>query len=279
MSLDEQPASLDVSMIWEAKQLSSGYSEMEGQIAGIDLRIESGERVALMGHEKSGRALLLRTLAGLRPLRGGELKIFEEETSILPYWSDWDEIIRPEKRRKMGVCLEREGLLSNVTAREGMEMLFRFKYGDHSEKLREGATRVVNQLAVRFGIEAALDMRPYAMTSAQRRLVGLARAFLSKPSVLVLENPSEGIGNLNRKRLLQVFEEICSAPDRTLLVSTDDWMLAATFCPRWVVMDEGRIVFDGTAKDFLKTDNPLAGQINGLMERNEIVERYLGKTA
>lgn len=264
--------------VWKAKDIASGYSDMEGLIRDITLDIKSGERVALLGHEKSGRSLLLRVLAGLRPIRSGELTILDEELPVLPFWADWDEILPPEKRRKMGVCLEREGLLSNVTAREGLELLFRFKYGDHNVKLREGATRVVNQLAERFGVTNVLDKRPHALTAAEKRLVGLARAFLSKPSILVLENPSENMGNLNRHRFLSVMEEICSATERTLLVSTDDWPLAYKFCPRWIVMTEGTISFDGSPENYLKSGDDLAQQIKKLMDRNQIVEEVLGKT-
>ena len=266
-------------VLWDAENMGAGFSDMEGVIQDITLKIRTGERVAILGHEKSGRSLLLRVLSGLRPIRSGRLKILEEELKILPFWADWDEILPPEKRRKMGVCLEREGLLSNVTAREGLELLFRFKYGDHNQKLRDGAKRVVNQLAERFGITEILDKRPHSLTSAEKRLVGLSRAFLSKPSILVLENPSENIGNMNRQRFLGVMEEICSQQERTLLVSTDDWPLAKKFCPRWLVMHEGSLVFDGTPEDYLETDHDLARRIKSLMERNKLVEELLRKAA
>lgn len=262
-------------IVWRAERVQAGYSEMEGVIHDIALSIRVGERVAVLGHEKSGRALLLRVLAGLRPFREGDLTIIGEKLEVLPFWSDWDEILPPERRRKMGVCLEREGLLSNVSAREGLELLFRFKYGDHSQKLRDGAKRVVNQLADKFGIGGVLDNRPHTLTSAEKRLVGLARAFLSKPSIIVLENPSENIGNQNRKRLLEAMEEICSQPERTLLVSTDDWPLAQRFCPRWIVMKDGRITFDGPSSEYLESTDELARQINVVMKRNRIVEEVM----
>lgn len=265
-------------LIWEARDMKAGWSDMEGHISHITLRITAGERVAVLGAEKSGRALLLRVLAGLRPIREGQLSILGEELQILPFWADWDEILPPEKRRKMGVCLEREGLLSNVTAREGLELLFRFKYGDHNQKLREGSKKIVNQLAERFGLSEVLDQRPHALSSAERRLVGLARAFLSKPSILVLENPSENVGNLNRQRLLKVFEEICAQSDRSLLLSTDDWPLAHRFCTRWIVMGDGKISYDGTPANYLESDDDLARQIKRLMDRNKLVEEIMGRT-
>lgn len=266
-------------IIWQAENLEAGWSDIEGRIFDVTLTIRAGERVALLGHEKSGRSLVLRALTGLRPIRSGFLKILEEEMQILPYFSDWDEILPPEKRRKMGVCLEREGLLSNVTAREGLELLFRFKYGDHNEKLREGAKRVVNQLAEKFGIPDVLDRRPHALTIAEKRLVGLARAFLSKPSILVLENPSEAVGNLNRRKILSAFEEICAQKERTLLLSTDDWPLASRFCERWIVMREGRVAYDGPQAQFIESNDDLARQIKHIMERNRIVEELMRKAS
>ena len=260
--------------VWDAEGVSAGFSDIEGVITDINLKIRPGERIAIIGHEKSGRSFLIRTLAGLRPIRTGRMSVLGHELGVLPYWADWNEIYPPLIRRRMGVCLEIEGLLSNVTAREGLELLFRFKNGDHSAKLREGAQKVVNQLAARFGITEALDKRPHSLTSAERRLVGLTRAFLSKPSVLLLENPSENIGNLSRPRLLAALEEITTQPERTVVISTDDWPLAHTYCNRWLVMDGGRIVFDGAPADYMaREDLPLAIQMKKFMSRHLAAEK------
>jgi ABC-type multidrug transport system ATPase subunit len=251
----------------------------EGRISDINLKVRVGERVALMGYDNSGRAMLLRVLAGLRPVREGNLTILGHKVEPLPYYADWDQIVPRSLRRRIGCCLEVEGLLSNVSVREGLETLFRFKYGDHNEKLREGAMKIVSAICERFALGDAVDKRPFLLTSAERRLAGLARAFLSKPKLVVLENPSQNIGDSSRDRLWSALEYISSQPGRTLVISTDDWAVASHFCTRWIVMDNGTIAFDGDPRDFLKQGHPMVQQFKDIIKSHKSYEKLFEEVA
>jgi ABC-type multidrug transport system ATPase subunit len=245
--------------VWRLRDVAAGFAEAEGRLEGLNLEIRQGEQVALLGSETSGKTLLFRVLACLRPYRSGSFELFGQELPLLPYFADWDQILSNSLRRRLGVLLERDGLLSNVTVREGLELLFRFKNGDHTAKHREGARLMVQKIGERFGIQDTLEKRPYLLTAAQRRLAGMARAFLSKPSVVLLENPSLGFGDLERERLGTALDFIHANASRTMIISTDDVRLALRYCPRWIVMENGRIVFDGPAAEFLASKHPIAG--------------------
>lgn len=248
-----------MSQVWKLEDISAGgKGHSVGEIRGVNLSVSAGEKVALVGHETGGRALLLRVMTGLRPHTAGELSVLEHKIARLPAYADWDELFSIRLRRKMGVALAREGLLSNVSLREGLELLFRFKYGDSREKLREGARKIVRLLCEKFDLVKIMELRPSHLSSADKRLAALARAFLSKPPVVVLEDPSEGVGNLSRGRLWSAVQNIVSSADRSVVISTDDLELALAFCPRWVVLDEGEVVFDGRPEDFLRTSHPVA---------------------
>jgi ABC-type multidrug transport system ATPase subunit len=253
-------------LVYSLKGVGAGFSEVEGRIQDITLDVAVGERVAILGISNADRALLLRVLAGLRPIRFGQMSVMGQTLEKLPYWADWDQIMPQSVRRRLGVCLEHEGLLNNVSVREGLELLFRFKYGDHNEKLRDGAAKIVTTTCAKFGLDAAIDKRPYLLNGAEKRLAGLSRAFLSKPPVVVLENPSQNIGDSHRDRLWKAFDFMCAQSERTILLSTDDWAIAHHFCPkRWIVMDGGSISFDGPPKEFLqKADHPLIQQLKSL---------------
>ena len=262
-------------VIWKAENLGGGFGASEGLIHDINLTVNAGERVALMGPDDSGRPLLLRVLSGLRPVKRGKLSVLGRELETLPYYADWDQIMPQATRRRIGVCLEEEGLLSNVSVREGLELLFRFKYGDHNKKLRDGAAKIVTTTCQKFGLGDAVEKRPNLLTASERRLAGLARAFLSKPLVVVLENPSQDIGDSSRARLWAAFEFMVTQPERTVLISTDDWALASKFCNRWIVMDRGRIVYDGSPRDFLRSGNQLVEQLKNARSHFAAYERLL----
>lgn len=256
--------------VWRCVNLGAGYSEAEGLLRNVNLTIKSGDRVGLLGAPQSGKSLLLRCLVGLRPVRQGELHVFGQQMRQLSYWEDWENIMPQALRRRMGICLEVEGLLSNVTVREGLELLFRFKYGDHTAKLREGASKVVTFTCHRFGLEEALTKRPNMLTAAEKRLSGLARAYLSKPHVVVLENPSQSVGDLSKEILWKALDYVTEEKGRTMVIATEDWALALKYCSRWVVLDQGSIAFDGAPKDFFKTSHPLVESYRRLrvLEKN-----------
>jgi ABC-type multidrug transport system ATPase subunit len=263
---------------WRVDSLYAGHAETEGRVNNVSLDVRVGERIALMGVDDAGRALLLRVLAGLRPHRSGQVSILGHELDRLPYYADWDQILPHNFRRKIGVCLEVEGLLSNVSVREGLEMLFRFKYGDHTQKLRDAATKAVQNICHDFGLGDSMAKRPYLLTSAERRIAGLARAFLSKPRLVLLENPSQNIGDSSRDRLWKALEFIV-AQERTLLISTDDWAVASTFCDRWLVMEEGRLVFDGAPKEFIRLGHPMVEQFKHMASIQRSYQKLLEEAA
>jgi len=269
--MDELPVTPPVAApVWSLSQVQAGFGGAEGRLYDICLDVHAGEQVALLGTEHSGRALLFRVLAGLRPVKGGEMSLFGQKLPLIPYFADWDQILPPSLRRRLGVLLERDGLLSNVSVREGLELLFRFKNGDHTPKHREGARLMVEKTGERFRIQDVLDKRPNLLSSAEKRLAGMARAFLSKPSVVLLENPSLGFGDLDRERLDSALDFIHSKGTRTLVVSTDDVRLALRYCPRWIVCEEGRVVYDGPGKEFLSSPHVLAGRFQRALAPQEV---------
>lgn len=246
-------------IIWQARDLFSGFPGTEGSLHGVTCVINKGERVAVLSLNSMERSAFLRTLCGLRPIKGGSLNVLGADIKAQPFFTDWDQLMPQNIRRRIGVCLENEGLLANVSIREGMELLFRFKYGDHTEKLRSASQKVVQSTCEHFALGAVLDRRPVNLNVAERRLAGLARAFLSKPWVLALENPSLSIGDSHQTHLWNALEYMFLQAERSALIATDDWHLAAKFCPnRWIVIDAGKIDFDGSPREFLRSKHRLA---------------------
>jgi ABC-type multidrug transport system ATPase subunit len=258
---------LEREIIWELVNVSLGRSSTDDHIERAFLTVHSGEKVALIGEHHSGRKILLRAMSGLRPIKSGQMKVLghlcvAEEN----FEQDWDRLFPREIRSKIGVSLDVEGLLSNVSVREGLEMLFRFRYGDHNAKLRLGARKVVESLCRHFNIESIVDKRPVNLSRTQRRLASLARAFLSKPRVVLLEDPSDGVGELHFHLLEKALDFIFETEERTVLLSTENFSLASKYCTRWVVFEKGKIIFDGPSNDFIKMKHPLAEQASKILD-------------
>ncbi|HVJ64841.1 MAG TPA: ATP-binding cassette domain-containing protein [Bdellovibrionota bacterium] len=237
--------------IWKTSHLSAGYNPTEGRIQNLNFELARGERVAILGGERSGSYMLLRVLCGLRPRREGELRVFGEEAPRLEFFDDWEHIFPRSLRTRMGVALERDGLLANVAIREGFETVIRFG-GGRLWDVAQVRTRVQAVLEL-FGIAALSRFRPHQLSLAERRFAALARAALLEPEVYLFEGPSKGLDDRDRERLVYAFDKlVVGRSDQSLIMATEDWALAMRYCPRVVVMEEGRIIFDGIWADMAK---------------------------
>ncbi len=265
--------------IWKLSGLGSAAGPGELEIQDANLEIKQGDRVAILCEKPSTRSLLLRILAGLRPVRIGSLEIFERKTRKLEFFEDWDQIFQRSVRQKLGVCLEIEGLVSNVSVREGMELLYRFKSGHESGRSRTQVAEQVQKTCDLFEISNIQEKRPFMLTTSERRLAGIARAWVSEPETLLLEEPTRGLNEKYRKILWRVFQNILSSPEQTLVASTDDWIFAHAFCTRWIVFENSRIVFDGKPSDFFKGKFEILNEVRELKELRGLLDGLLGEIA
>ncbi len=248
-------------MIWAAKDLHAGWNEAEGRITKLNLEIRQGERIAFIGPENSGRGIALRVLAGLRPVKQGTLKFLDWEVPILDVNRDWDFLIPMDLRKAMAVSLKSDGLLSNVSLREGLELLVRFQDGDHTEELRQQAHKRVTELCAKFGLESSMDRRPVVLSNVERRLGSLVRALLSNPNIMILENPSQDLGDGSLQRLWGALSGLAENKEMTMIISTDDWLIASQFCSRWVVFEGDEVVYDGLWQDFIHSKPSMVSTI------------------
>ncbi len=253
-------------MIWTATHLSAGYNPTEGRIQNITLAIDSGERVAVLGGERSGSYMLLRVLCGLRPRRIGGLSVFGEAVPQLQFFDDWDHIFSRSLRNKLGVALEKDGLLANVSIREGFETVIRF--GSMISRQPVDVAFVVDAVLELFGITALGRFRPHQLSLSERRFAALARSALLSPEVFVFEGPSKSLDDRDRERLIYAFDQMFgSNSTKSLLVATEDWAFAMRYCSRAIVMEEGNILFDGQWKDMPKGCPDYWKQIAGSVKR------------
>jgi ABC-type multidrug transport system ATPase subunit len=253
-------------VIWKAEHLSAGYNPTEGRVNNINFEFYPGERVAVLGGERSGSYMLLRVLCGLRPRRSGGLSLFGQPVAQLQFYDDWDHIFSRSLRNKLGVALEKDGLLANVSIREGFETVIRF--GSHCLKQEVDARASVDHALELFGIGHLARFRPHQLSMSERRFAALARAVLLSPEVYVFEGATKGLDDRDRERLIYAFDKMfLPHPSRSLLVATEDWAFAMRYCPRVIVMDEGEVIFDGPWKLMPKECSTYWQKIAGSVQR------------
>ena len=198
-------------------------------LTDIDLTVEAGESVAIVGVSGSGKSTLLGLLAGLDLPSAGRIRLAGT------WLTDLDEDGRAALRaRWVGFVFQNFQLLPSLTALENVMLPLELK-GVRRPRLRAQA------LLERVGLGHRLHHLPRHLSGGEQQRVALARAFVTEPAVLFADEPT---GNLDRRTGAQVIEllfELNRDHGTTLVLVTHDEALACR-CRRTVVLDGGRIV-------------------------------------
>jgi cobalt/nickel transport system ATP-binding protein len=223
-----------------ARGLTFGYAPGAEVLAGLDLTVGHGERVAVLGPNGAGKTTLMLHLNGL--LRGaGEL-----EVAGLPVERD----TLPALRARVGLVFQDpDDQLFMTTVAEDVA------FGPRNLGLDDDAVagRTAAALdAVRM--RHAADRPPHQLSMGERRRVAIAGVLAMDPQLLVLDEPSANLDPRARRELLDLLAEL----DRTLLVVTHDLPFAAELCERAVILSGGRIAADGPCEAVLADGELLA---------------------
>jgi cobalt/nickel transport system ATP-binding protein len=197
-------------------------------LRGVDLRIDSGEKVALVGPNGAGKSTLMLQLNGtLRPEHGSV------RVAGLAVGKDTIRRVRAE----VGLVFQDpDDQLFSPTVFDDVA------FGPlHMGLAADEVHRRVERALAAVGMAAFAHRVPHRMSLGQRKRVALATVLSMDPSILVFDEPSAGLDPRGRRELIRLLRTL----DQTMLVSTHDMRLVAEVFPRTVVMDDGLVVADG----------------------------------
>ncbi len=223
--------------IVQARNVSRRYGEGEATVeALVDVSVDfpSGRFAAIMGPSGSGKSTLMHTLAGLDRPTSGSVQIGGVELSDLD-----DRQLTQLRRDQVGFIFQTFNLLPVLSAEENILLPL-------SIAGRKPDREWLNRLIDTVGIRDRLHHRPAELSGGQQQRVAVARALVSRPSVVFADEPS---GNLDSKASGDVLELLRHAVDdfsQTVVMVTHD-AHAASFADRLLVLADGRIVHDGEA--------------------------------
>ncbi len=216
----------------EVRGLRKRYRGTEA-LKGVDFAVGYGEAFALLGPNGAGKTTTLRALLGLVRRDGGEVRVAGADPARRPR----------EVRLQVGYVTGGMGLYERLTGAELLAFFGRF-YGLAGAELRE---RIL-ALDRAFGLGDALSTQVRAMSSGMRQKVLVARAFLHRPLVLLLDEPTAALDVFARRALLdRVLEE--KRQGRAILYSTHVLPEAEEVADRVGFLDRGRLIFSGTPEE------------------------------
>jgi len=221
-------------LVIETQGIAKIVPTTEGELVileGIDLEINAGESVAVVGASGSGKTTLLGILAGLDVPSAGQVRLCGVELTAL----DEEEraIVRGEQ---IGFVFQTFQLLGSLTALENVMLPAELRSDAEAEsKARE--------LLEKVGLAERLDHYPRQLSGGEQQRVAIARAFASRPNVLFADEPTGNLDTRTGQKIIDLLFELNVEFDTTLILVTHDERLASR-CQRLVEIDYGRIVKD-----------------------------------
>ncbi len=232
-----QPARRDGSLI-ELRQVAKTYATAAGAFAalkGIDLQVQAGEFVAVVGKSGSGKSTLLNVLSGIdRPTSG---EVFVGGTAVHALGEGQTAVWRG---RTIGVVFQFFQLLPTLTAIENVMLPMDF-CSRLPARQREARAR---QLLEQVGVAAQADKLPAALSGGEQQRVAIARALANDPPILVADEPTGNLDSRTAEAVMQLFKGLV-AGGKTILMVTHERDIARQVT-RVVTLADGKIV-DGTA--------------------------------
>ncbi|MBM0045999.1 ABC transporter ATP-binding protein [Anaerococcus sp. mt242] len=220
--------------ILKVENLRKEYGDGNNKVIaldGVDLEIERGEFVAIVGPSGSGKSTLLHIIGGVDSPNDG--KVYIDGNDISQYSSKELAYFR---RRKVGLIYQFYNLIPNLTVRHNIELPLKL---DKREINEEELLNIVKKL----GIENKLDSFPSELSGGQQQRVAIARSMVYSPSIILADEPTGNLDRKNSKEIIETFKYFNKTLKQTIIIITHDEEVALE-ASRIITIVDGKIVGD-----------------------------------
>ena len=217
---------------------ASGITKRFGEVVAVDdvsFEVRRGETYGLLGPNGAGKTTTMRMVSGLSPLSAGELVVAGIDVSRQGR----------EVRHVLGVVTQQDGLDTDLNARDNLIV-----YGFIAGLSRAQAARRADAVLMYFDLTDKASEEIDNLSGGMKRRLAIARAFMTKPQVIVLDEPTTGLDPQGRNRVWQELETMKQA-GVTILMSTHYMDEASALCDRLAIMHRGQILAEGAPDELV----------------------------
>jgi phospholipid/cholesterol/gamma-HCH transport system ATP-binding protein len=235
-----------VSVVVDVVGLRKSFDRAE-VLRGLSFQLERGETLVVMGGSGSGKTVLLRHVAGLIRPDAGEVRVFGiaierlSEEELLPI------------RRRMGYVFQGAALFDSLSVRENVAFPLREHTSLSEPEIQERILHVLSLVGLGADV---LPLLPSELSGGMRKRVGIARALVIEPELMLFDEPTAGLDPTNSKMVGELIVQLKAGAGDTSIVVTHDVELARTVADRLAILMDGRFAIVGRPNEVMTSGDP-----------------------
>jgi putative ABC transport system ATP-binding protein len=222
--------------ILQAQNIEKYYgnrNNLTRALAGVSFSVESGEYVGVMGASGSGKTTLLNCISTIDAVTAGHILIDGRDITEMS-----QKTLAKFRRRELGFVFQDFNLLDTLTAYENIALALTILKTPAGE-----IDRRVRDVAAILGVSDVLSKYPYQTSGGQKQRVAAARAIVTRPSLVLADEPTGALDSKSARTLLESFCQLVRERNATILMVTHD-AFSASYCDRILFIRDGRLFYE-----------------------------------
>ncbi len=233
----------------EIKDLVKSFGD-KPVLRGVNLTIQTGESVVIIGRSGCGKSVLLKLMIGLMPPDSGQILIDGEDIVSM------DDAKLYRTRSKFGVLFQGAALFDSMTVYENVALALH----EHTSLPEEEIVRIVTEKLNMVGLPDILELKPAELSGGMKKRVGLARAIAMNPRYVLYDEPTTGLDPINADVINNLIVLLNQQLDVTTIAVTHDMVSAYKIADRIVMLHRGVVIFEGTPEETRNTTDEVVRQ-------------------
>ncbi len=201
-------------------------------LSNVNLKIERGEFVYLIGKSGAGKTSLLRTLYADRQIDSGTAMVCGMDLMKLKRRHI------PQLRRRIGIVFQNFRLLNDRNVYSNLEFVLRATGWRKRDEIR----KQIEETLQAVGIADKIHAMPMQLSEGEQQRVGIARALINNPSLILADEPTGNLDPVTSGEIMQLLIDMCKKTETPMLISTHDFMMISKYPQRVVVCENGTVV-------------------------------------
>lgn len=231
-------------LIIEIKDLHKTFDSDNHVLKGINLRVNKGEDLVILGRSGSGKSILIKCIVGLVQPDKGEIEVFNKKVLNVKK-SELNNI-----RMRIGFLFQSGALYDSMSVRENLA----FTLKKHNQDLtREEIQNQVIEALENVGLSDAIDKMPNELSGGMKKRISLARTLIIKPEIILYDEPTTGLDTITSREISELILEIKHRRETTSIIITHDMACAKLTADHIIVLKDGIIYAEGTYEELEKS--------------------------